>query len=217
MPWFSKGAEFSAAKISNVRSARLKPASTARDAVDYQLELPAQERIDSATAAPETGRWKSYQLLLLARLKEMYREPEVIFWVFVFPILLALGLGIAFRNKPADVSRVAVVAGPEAGAGDGIAAAAVRGGHGACGFAPCRRSVQPVSAGQVRPGGDAAKPAASNISTTRRARKACWPAASPTTPCRRPREKEQRAHHQPRLQRTRRALYRLPDSRACWA
>ena len=44
----------------------------------------------------------------------MYREPEVIFWVFIFPILLALGLGIAFRNKPADVSRVALVAGPEA-------------------------------------------------------------------------------------------------------
>jgi ABC-type multidrug transport system permease subunit len=44
----------------------------------------------------------------------MYREPEVIFWVFIFPILLALGLGIAFRNKPADVCRVALVAGPEA-------------------------------------------------------------------------------------------------------
>jgi ABC-2 type transport system permease protein len=61
-----------------------------------------------------TGRWTSYRLLLMARLKEMYREPEVIFWVFGFPILLALGLGIAFRNKPANVSRVAVEAGPEA-------------------------------------------------------------------------------------------------------
>jgi ABC-type multidrug transport system permease subunit len=44
----------------------------------------------------------------------MWREPEVIFWVFVFPILLALGLGIAFRDKPADVSRAVVVAGPGA-------------------------------------------------------------------------------------------------------
>jgi len=70
--------------------------------------------MSSPAAIPETARWKSYQLLLLARLKEMYREPEVIFWVFIFPILLALGLGIAFRNKPADVCRVAVVAGPEA-------------------------------------------------------------------------------------------------------
>ncbi len=69
----------------------------------------------SATVTlPETGRWKSYELLLLVRIKEMYREPEVIFWVFGFPILLALGLGIAFRNKPADVSRVALVVGPEA-------------------------------------------------------------------------------------------------------
>ena len=41
----------------------------------------------------------------------MWREPEVIFWVFVFPILLALGLGIAFRNRPAEVIRVAIVAG----------------------------------------------------------------------------------------------------------
>jgi ABC-type multidrug transport system permease subunit len=70
--------------------------------------------MSSPAAIPETARWKSYQLLLRARLKEMYREPEVIFWVFIFPILLALGLGIAFRNKPADVCRVAVVAGPEA-------------------------------------------------------------------------------------------------------
>ena len=67
-----------------------------------------------AAAGAETARWKSYELLFLARLKEMYREPEVFFWVFIFPILLALGLGIAFRNKPADVCRVALVAGPEA-------------------------------------------------------------------------------------------------------
>ena len=62
---------------------------------------------------PITSRWRSYRLLLVARLKEMYREPEVIFWVFIFPVLLALGLGIAFRNKPADLSRVVVVEGSE--------------------------------------------------------------------------------------------------------
>ncbi len=78
------------------------------EAVEHVAHVP------SPTALPETGRWKSYGLLLLARLKEMYREPEVIFWVFIFPILLALGLGIAFRNKPADVCRVAVVSVPEA-------------------------------------------------------------------------------------------------------
>ena len=34
------------------------------------------------------------------------REPEAIFWIFIFPILLAVGLGIAFRNRPADVLQV---------------------------------------------------------------------------------------------------------------
>lgn len=34
--------------------------------------------------------------------------------MFGFPVLLALGLGIAFRNKPADLTSVAVVAGPGA-------------------------------------------------------------------------------------------------------
>jgi ABC-type multidrug transport system permease subunit len=33
----------------------------------------------------------------------LLREPEAIFWIFIFPILLAVGLGIAFRNRPADV------------------------------------------------------------------------------------------------------------------
>jgi ABC-type multidrug transport system permease subunit len=56
----------------------------------------------------KTGRWSGYTHLLAARLKELAREPEVVFWIFIFPLLLAFGLGIAFRNKPADVSRVAI-------------------------------------------------------------------------------------------------------------
>jgi ABC-type multidrug transport system permease subunit len=59
------------------------------------------------------GRWAGYRHLLKARMLELKREPEVVFWVFVFPLLLALGLGIAFRNKPADAVRVAIVAGAE--------------------------------------------------------------------------------------------------------
>jgi ABC-type multidrug transport system permease subunit len=60
------------------------------------------------------GRWSGYRHLLWARILELKREPEVVFWVFVFPLLLALGLGIAFRNKPADTTTVAVVEGPGA-------------------------------------------------------------------------------------------------------
>jgi len=65
-------------------------------------------------AGPHNGRWSGFAHILKARLLELKREPEVIFWVFGFPVLLALGLGIAFRNKPADLTSVAVVAGPGA-------------------------------------------------------------------------------------------------------
>lgn len=61
-----------------------------------------------------SGRWAGYRHLLWARLLELEREPEVVFWVFVFPLLLALGLGIAFRTKPAEKIVVAVIAGPNA-------------------------------------------------------------------------------------------------------
>src|SRR5437899_235982 len=73
-------------------------------------------RTEGAEPRPprRNGRWSGFTHLLIARMKELKREPEVIFWVFAFPVLLALGLGIAFRNKPADVTRVAIVAGPGA-------------------------------------------------------------------------------------------------------
>ena len=67
-----------------------------------------------ASGVRRNGRWSGYSHLLFARLKELKREPEVIFWVFVFPLLLALGLGIAFRNKPADASPVVIIDGPGA-------------------------------------------------------------------------------------------------------
>ncbi len=80
---------------------------------------PAIPKIEDRPREPNTakrrnGRWSGYRHLLWARILELKREPEVVFWVFVFPLLLALGLGIAFRNKPADTTSVAVVAGPEA-------------------------------------------------------------------------------------------------------
>lgn len=40
--------------------------------------------------------------LFLARFRELFRTPEAIFWIYGFPILLAIGLGIAFRNRPPD-------------------------------------------------------------------------------------------------------------------
>jgi hypothetical protein len=42
-------------------------------------------------AVRTNGRWSGYLRLLQMRMLELWREPEVIFWVFVFPLLLALG------------------------------------------------------------------------------------------------------------------------------
>jgi ABC-type multidrug transport system permease subunit len=52
--------------------------------------------------------------LTRARIRELVREPEAVFWVFVFPILLAGILGVAFRSRPPEALPVAVVAGPHA-------------------------------------------------------------------------------------------------------
>jgi ABC-2 type transport system permease protein len=47
--------------------------------------------------------------LTLARLRIFFREPGAVFWTFGFPLLLSIALGIAFRNRPAEPSMVAVV------------------------------------------------------------------------------------------------------------
>lgn len=62
---------------------------------------------------PERRSWRSHPLaqLTLVRYLEFVREPEALFWTFVFPVLLTAGLGLAFRNKPVDQVRVGVLAG----------------------------------------------------------------------------------------------------------
>ena len=82
--------------------------------------MPLTQQIPSTTEpaalrrpAKRNGRWSGYLHLLGARMLELKREPEVVFWVFVFPLLLAVGLGIAFRNKPGDASSVAIARGAE--------------------------------------------------------------------------------------------------------
>lgn len=62
----------------------------------------------------------SLRELTSVRVREFMREPEAVFWTFAFPVLLAIGLGIAFRNKPAEIVHVGVV--EDAGAGPLIAA-----------------------------------------------------------------------------------------------
>ena len=40
--------------------------------------------------------------LTLARFREFLREPEAIFWVFAFPLVMTCALGIAFRSRGSD-------------------------------------------------------------------------------------------------------------------
>jgi ABC-2 type transport system permease protein len=47
--------------------------------------------------------------LILAHFKEIIREPGVLFWGIVFPILMSLGLGVAFTNKTDTVRKVAII------------------------------------------------------------------------------------------------------------
>jgi hypothetical protein len=57
--------------------------------------------------------------LVLSRVREFYREPEAIFWVYGFPILIVVALGIAFRNQPAENVTVDVQEVPEITSGRG--------------------------------------------------------------------------------------------------
>ena len=38
--------------------------------------------------------------LTKARWREFLREPEAVFWVFLFPVVMTCALGIAFRSRP---------------------------------------------------------------------------------------------------------------------
>jgi len=67
---------------------------------------------------PSTGWVRRSPLvqLMLDRVREFYRQPEAIFWVYGFPILMVVALGIAFRNQPVQQIAVDVEAGPSADA-----------------------------------------------------------------------------------------------------
>ncbi len=60
---------------------------------------------------------RTRELLELTRVRVILflREPEAIFWVFVFPIVLAAVLGFAFRRTGIQASRIGVLDGEAAG------------------------------------------------------------------------------------------------------
>lgn len=63
------------------------------------------------TQTADRVRWTDHQLLqmIIARFREFWREPAAIFWVYVFPLVMLLALGTAFRNQPVEKVVVAFV------------------------------------------------------------------------------------------------------------
>src|SRR3954470_2468634 len=74
---------------------------------------PRAER--PAPSAPDR-RYSAMRELTLWRVREFLREPEAVFWVFAFPVLLAFALGIAFKNRGPQPVRIAVESGSPAAA-----------------------------------------------------------------------------------------------------
>src|SRR4051794_23591796 len=44
------------------------------------------------------NRWHPLGQMVRSRIREFYREPEAVFWVYCFPLLLAVVLGLAFSG-----------------------------------------------------------------------------------------------------------------------
>ena len=56
---------------------------------EREIAMPPVKPGPLPAAPRENGRWAGYWHLLIAGWRSLIREPEVVFWVFVFPILLA--------------------------------------------------------------------------------------------------------------------------------
>ncbi len=93
--------------------------------VDFATASPPEQATAGGSLGTRASARPSPVLqLTLVRFREFYREPEAVFWTFLFPILMASGLGIAFRTRPPEISKVAVLeSSPRA---DGVRAALAR-------------------------------------------------------------------------------------------
>src|ERR1700680_1633992 len=81
-------------------------------AMSERIPFPITDEMARAELRPfgRRGFMKSSMVqLTLVRFREFIREPEAVFWTFIFPILLAAGLGIAFRQRGPDKVQVGVV------------------------------------------------------------------------------------------------------------
>lgn len=59
------------------------------------------------------NRWPAFKQLFLTRIREYYREPVAIFWTYGFPLVMALGLGVAFMRREPEPPIVDLVSAGE--------------------------------------------------------------------------------------------------------
>jgi ABC-type multidrug transport system permease subunit len=57
-------------------------------------------------------RWHPFVQLILARVREFYREPIALFWVYGFPLILAVLLGVAFSQRRPLPPTIAIQSAP---------------------------------------------------------------------------------------------------------
>ena len=77
-----------------------------RPIADVNASYEREPQQPGWSPAGQQHRYNPLVQLTLARIREFVREPEALFWVFVFPVLLAFVLGIAFRNTALDFRTV---------------------------------------------------------------------------------------------------------------
>jgi len=53
--------------------------------------------------------FNQFRQLTSALFRELIREPGILFWGFLFPILMSLGLGLAFTKKSDTIRKVAII------------------------------------------------------------------------------------------------------------
>ena len=68
----------------------------------------------STTTTNDAPRYSPLGQLIGCRMREFSREPEAWLWTYGFPVLMAVALGIAFRNQGVPEIAVAVVENPQA-------------------------------------------------------------------------------------------------------
>jgi len=60
---------------------------------------------------PRGGAYPALVELTLARLREFVREPEALFWTFLFPMVMSVAMALAFPSKAMQPVRVGVLTG----------------------------------------------------------------------------------------------------------